>query len=321
MSTVLRPQVAEVAEGFCGLVGRHPSMLALFDRIQRAARQNLPVLIVGETGVGKELAAQALHALSGARGPLIPLNVAMLSEHLAEAELFGTVRGAFTGAVDRPGLIEAAAGGTLFLDEASELSLGTQARLLRALESYMVRRVGARHEYPVQFRLLLSLQRPAADLVAQGRWREDFCYRVNGITLSLPPVRDRQEGVPLLINHALRRLGLAPIAADELRGLGVYSWPGNVREVIRVVERAVFAAGSDPVSIGHLEAELGGSATDTPVPGALGITSRQAAERAYVEGALKRAGNAKAAAMALDLSIHQLYRRLRSLGIKAPRLQ
>ncbi len=324
MSTLLRPSAPEGSEGtdaFCGLVGRHPLMMALFDRIQRAARQHLPVLIVGETGAGKELAAQALHELSGARGPLIPLNVAMLSEHLAEAELFGTVRGAFTGAVDRPGLIEAAASGTLFLDEASELSLGTQARLLRALESYTVRRVGARHEYPVRFRLLLSLQQPAATLVAGGRWREDFCYRVNGITLSLPPVRERLEDVPLLINHALARLGRAPIPERELGGLTCYGWPGNVREVIRVVERAAFAVGDGQLTARHLETELADSSTDTPRPGEVAVTSRRSAERMYIEGVLRRTGSAKAAATALDLSIHQLYRRLRSLDIAPPRRQ
>lgn len=317
MSTALRLERPTAQEGFHGLVGRHPAMLALFDRIRRAAHESLPVLIVGETGTGKELVAQALHKLSGTRGSLVTLNVAVLSDHLAEAELFGTVRGAFTGAVDRPGLIEASSGGTLFLDEASELSLAIQARLLRALEYQTVRRVGARHEQQVRFRLLLSLQYPATELVARGVWRDDFCYRVNGIVLHMPPLRDRLEDVPHLVNHTLGRLGRAPIPTGELGGLYRHPWPGNVRELIRVVERAVFAAGDVPVTGWHLDVELEANTAGMPSPGSR--VNQPSAERGYIEGVLREAGNTKAAALALDLTIHQLYRRFKALGIIPPR--
>lgn len=318
MNAVLQPMAQLPAESFQGMIGQDPSMLILFDRIQRAARQAMPILIVGETGTGKELVARALHALSDHSGPLMPLNVATLSEELAEGELFGTVRGAFTGAVDRPGMIEASSGGTLFLDEASELSLPTQARLLRTLESQTVRRVGGHHERHVRFRLLLSLQRPARALVEAGRWREDFCYRVEGITLQVPPLRDRQQDIIPLINHTLSRYGFPALGAGDGDQLRQYSWPGNVRELLRVVERAVFAASGNVVSGRHLEAELGhgcfsAGASIPPIS-----VARQSAERAYIESVLRSTGNAKAAASLAGLSTHQLYRRLRSLGIAPP---
>jgi transcriptional regulator with PAS, ATPase and Fis domain len=320
MSTALRLADSGTEYGFCGMIGRHPRMLELFDRIERAARESLPVLIVGETGTGKELVAQALHGRSELRGPLVPLNVAMLSDHLAEAELFGTVRGAFTGAVDRPGLIETASGGTLFLDEASELPLGTQARLLRALECHAVRRVGGRQERQVRFRLLLSLQRPAAALVAGGKWREDFCHRVNGITLHLPPLRERPEDVPPLLNFALGRLGRPSLPAEHLRALMAYTWPGNVRELIRVVGRASFVAGEGPVSLEVLEAEIGSlAATREPDGQSLNEAVRDVA-RASIQRALSAADNDKmVAAAALGLSVHQLYRRIKALGMTVPR--
>lgn len=317
MSISVREVAENPAEGFCGLIGCHPSMLALFERLQRAATHCAPVLIVGETGVGKELVAQALHRLSGARGPIVPLNVALLSEHLADAELFGTVRGAFTGAVDRPGLVEAAAGGTLFLDEASELSLETQVRLLRALESHTVRRLGARQEHHVRFRLLLSLQQPAAFLVARGRWREDFCHRVNGITLHVPALRARLEDLPRLVNHTLCRFGRMPIPAESLQGLRAHAWPGNVRELIRLVERAIFTVGDGPLTGEALEAELETGTTGGPLSKA--GARAQPADRAYLEGVLREAGSTKAAAEALNLTIYQVYRRLKALGITPPR--
>jgi DNA-binding NtrC family response regulator len=321
MSSVLQGSALASEPGFCGLVGRHPTMRALFDRMRRAAAQQMPVLIVGETGTGKELVARGLHQLSGARGAWMPLNVALLSDQLAEAELFGTVRGAFTGAVDRVGLIEAASGGTLFLDEASELSRDLQLRLLRILESYSVRRLGGRQEYPVRFRLLLSLQRPAASLVAGGAWRDDFCHRVNGITLGLPPLRDRLEDVPLLVNHILARFGRAPVPSGALDALCDYPWPGNVRELIRVVERAMFAADDGPVTVGHLEAETWHAAQE----GASAVEGSErparSEERAYIEKTLRELGSTKAAAQVLGLSIDQLYRRFRVLGITAPRLR
>ena len=319
MSTALHVHATGAPDGFCGMIGRHPSMLTLFDRIRRAAEQHMPVLIVGETGTGKELVAQALHRLSGVRGTLVALNVAALSEQLADAELFGTVRGAYTGAVDRAGLIEAASGGSLFLDEASDLSGGTQARLLRTLESHTVRRLGGRQEHPIRFRLLVSSQRPAGALVVRGAWRDDFCHRVNGITLRLPPLRERPEDVPFLINHVLRQLGCPTVSLVELRGACSYTWPGNVRELIRVVERAAFAAEGGPVKACHLEAEIGGAAESWSGADPGPADSPRSEERAWIERTLREAGSTKAAAHALGLSTDQLYRRFRALGIRAPR--
>lgn len=317
--TATRPPGAGVGappDGFCGLIGRHPRMLALHEQIRRAAEQRLPVLIEGETGTGKELVARAIHHLGGAARPFVPLNVAALPEQLADSELFGTTRGAFTGAVDHPGLIESAHGGTLYLDEASELAPGTQARLLRTLELGTLRRIGARVERHVSVRPILSIQHSARDLVQCGRWRRDFRYRVDGTTLQVPPLRDRSADVLLLVNHALQRLDRPPITEESLGAFRTYQWPGNVRELLHAVERAVGMAGRSELSTRILEEALQLEAPDVgPVEKPLVEVVREA-ERRHIERALRQARYEKQrAALLLGISIHQLYRRLATHGI------
>ena len=304
---------------FHGMIGCHPRMHRLFSDIEHAAPLPSPVLIEGATGTGKELVARALHQLSGVAGSLIAVNVAELAEPLAEAELFGAVRGAYTGAMsDRRGLLETAAGGTLFLDEAGDLSPPLQAKLLRVLETGRVRQLGAATDRQVRFRLVVSVQRQAADLLAEGKWRADFYYRVAGISLQLPSLAERQTDIKALADHFLRELGCPPLANGEGDLLLGYGWPGNVRELRRVLERAVHCARGGPIGVEDIRRALAaGSRTDQARPAPSSALSLREVEREHISSILRQVnGDARAAAALLGLSRSSLYRRLELLGIQ-----
>lgn len=306
--------------GFHGIVGRHPRMLALFDDIRHAALLQTPLVIEGPTGSGKELVARAVHDLSGRKGPLIAFNVSEIAEHLVESELYGAIKGAYTGAVaDRRGLVEAASQGTLFLDEAGDLPVSIQAKLLRVLETERVRRLGSTQETVTSFRLLVSVQRPAVDLVTTGRWRSDFYYRVAGVKLTLPALVERASDIPILANHFARILGSNPVSADELDVLQAHTWPGNVRELRRVLERAIHVARGRMVRAedlcGAIDTIPPGSPSGVMVKGTL-RESVQDAERQHIERVMARsAGDWRMAATLLGVSKSTLYRRLEALGL------
>jgi DNA-binding NtrC family response regulator len=307
---------------FHGMVGRHASMLALFEDIRHAAPHHAPLLIEGPTGSGKELVARAAHELSGRRGALVAVNLSEIAEQLIESELYGVVRGAYTGAVaDRRGLIEAAANGTLFLDEAGDLPLPVQSKLLRVLETERVRRLGGTAECPTSFRLVVSVQRPAAELVTAGRWRSDFFYRVAGLRLNVPALAERRSDLPLLANHFARGLGAPALADDDLDALQAHHWPGNVRELRRVLERAHYAARGRP-----LRGEDLCSAIDVVEPARPPVTrpdqtlreSLAEAERQHIEQVLARTGGDwRAATAVLGISKSTFYRRLDALGLRS----
>ena len=308
--------------GFRDMVGAHPTMVQLFQDITRAAPLDVPILIQGPTGSGKELVAHALHALSKRHGPMVAVNVAAIPEQLAESELFGSVRGAYTGAVtDRKGVVASASGGTLYLDEATELSSLLQLRLLRVLETGRVRALGASRDQTVGFRLVLSTQRPAAELIAAGLWRPDFYYRVAGLTLRVPPLVERSTDIPLLIDRFLGfsgRPGLGiPYSEVRLR----HTWPGNVRELRRVVERACFSAGESAVTSAHLRGAID-ALQPKPFSGPTlprRPRSLRELEREHIVETLRETeGNARLAASILGLSRSQLYRRLQALDIQPP---
>lgn len=302
-----------------GLIGSPEWLAPLLDQVARAARSDLPVLIVGETGTGKELIAQAVHRCSGRVGPMVPVNVAAISPQLVEAELCGTHRGAYTGALDRAGFIEAAARGTLFLDEACALPPAAQRALLRVLEHRRVCRVGGRTERPVDFRLVLAIQQEPRVLLRDHQWRDDFWHRVNTCLLRLPPLRARGADVPLLVNHVLHQLGRPALPVDDLaQALAGYDWPGNVRELIQVVHRAVLVASAEGFTAetirNHLDVDDQAEEDDRDTY----EQALQRAARAAIQRALARAGdNTTAAAASLGLSVHQLYRRIRALGLRA----
>jgi transcriptional regulator with PAS, ATPase and Fis domain len=275
-----------------------------------------PVLLLGESGTGKELAAQALHDLSPRRGkPFVPVDCSGMTESLFESELFGYEKGAFTGAVQRKiGLVEAAAGGTLFLDELGDIPLSLQVKLLRLLETGTFRRVGGVETLKADFRLVAATHRGVKEMVDTGSFRRDLYYRISAFPIHLPALRERREDLPLLVENLLQRLAperhfhLAPAAFDRLVA---YGFPGNIRELRNILERAVLLADGDVIGPEHLPADL------APVPSAPENRQQQEvvpldqAERRYVRWALERMnGDKRALANALGISERTLYRKL-----------
>ncbi len=313
----------ELGEHLEGLVGASRPMLRLFDRIGRVAPSPAPVLITGESGVGKELVARAVHRASG-RGPFVPVNCGALPGHLLESELFGHVRGAFTGA-DRAkeGLFEAADGGTLLLDEIAELPTPLQPKLLRALEAGEIRRVGGVEPVTVDVRIIAATHRDIEALTAEGEFREDLFWRLNVLRLDVPPLRERVADIPLLAEAFLadvadrdaslpRRVSPAALAI-----LVQFPWPGNVRQLFSVLERAV--AFGDGAEIGPEdlpeEVRSGGRAATIVQESAARDASLAEVERDYILEILHRTGGNKTrAAELLGIPRRTLYRRLEEYG-------
>jgi two-component system, NtrC family, response regulator AtoC len=316
-----------------------PSMQALYAQAERASAASINVLLLGETGVGKEVLARRIHARSPrATGPFMGINCASFSESLFEGELFGHERGAFTGATHaRPGLLEAAEGGTIFLDEVGELSLPTQAKLLRVLEERAVLRIGARAPRQLDVRFVAATNRAIEGEVRLGRFREDLYYRLNGLTLTVPPLRERpSEIVPLaqaFVNAACRQLERAPLTFSvETRSLLLaHPWPGNVRELKNAVERAVVLCDQAVIGPESLPAALmapaasvvgpaGAAALRTEVDRARFDAQIESLERARIVEALSRCGgNQTQAAKLLGVSRRTLVSRLVELDLPRPR--
>lgn len=309
------------------IVSADPRMQAALELIARIADSDVSVLVVGESGTGKELFAREVHRLSRRRGEaLVALNCAAVAETLAESELFGHERGAFTGAASRKiGLVELADGGTLFLDEIGDLSLPLQAKLLRVLETRRFRRVGGVKELPTDFRLVSATNRPLAELVEKEAFRGDLFYRINAVVIELPPLRERPGDIPLLANRFLRELRPSDgeawtIAPDALALLEAYPWPGNVRELRNVIERAALLARGTTIraaDLGTLAREPGVSrpprGDDLPSLDLLEL------ERMAVERALARTGwHQGRAAELLGVSARTLHRKIREYGFKRP---
>jgi len=307
---------------FHEFVGNSPVMRRLFDQIDRLADHEVPVLITGESGTGKELVARALHRHSGRRaGPFVAVNCAALPESLLESELFGHVKGAFTGAgEDRQGLIARADGGTLFLDEVGELPLPLQPKLLRTLETGAVRPVGADRDHHCDIRLISATNRDLADAVDRQTFREDLYYRINVVHLYVPPLRSRGTDVLRLAQHFLDEItertgkpirGLAPAVAEKLLA---YRWPGNVRELRNAIERSVALARFETLAVEDLpEAvrEYRGSRVVFGGEDPEALLSLEQVERVYVEHVLQTVeGNKSLAARILGLDRTTLYRKL-----------
>jgi two-component system response regulator HydG len=255
------------------LIGDSPALRAVIDVIERVADAEVPVLITGETGTGKGIVAKALHGESGRHaGTFVPVNCGALPEALLESELFGHVRGAFTGASsDRPGLFAEASGGTIFLDEIGEMPLALQSKLLHVLESGSVRPVGATRERPVNARVVAATNRDLREAVRAGSFREDLLYRLDVVTVSLPALRHRRDDIPVLLDHFLGlarerhpRSAMVRFSPAALKLLLTYHWPGNVRELAHTVERAVLLARGTEAGPEDLlpEIERGGPSTE-----------------------------------------------------------
>jgi two-component system response regulator PilR (NtrC family) len=258
--------------GFKNLIGRSARMQQVFKLVERIARTTSTVLIQGESGTGKELIARAIHFSSARAGErFLSINCGAMPESLLESELFGHERGAFTGAVrDKKGLFQEANRGTLFLDEVGDMTLTMQVKLLRALQDRAVRRVGGNLEEPIDVRIIAATNRILADLIARGEFREDLFYRINVLPIDLPPLRDRREDIPILVDHFLRRyaerLGQAPrrISVEALRLLEAYHWPGNVRELENLIERAVALANGPAIGVADFPANLAADVARSP---------------------------------------------------------
>ncbi len=253
-----------------GIIGSSPAVRKLLEDIERAASVRSSVLILGETGTGKELVARALHhAGTRAKEALVTVNCAAFAENLLESELFGHERGAFTGATQRKkGLLEVADGGTLFLDEIGEFPLSLQPKLLRALQEQRFRRVGGTVEVQSDVRIVAATHRDLQQMTATGAFREDLYYRLNVVVLEIPPLRRRREDIPLLALHFLRRSAremdrpVRDIAPETIERLQNYSWPGNVRELQNVMERSVLFSSAEILTPADLPVPLGGVARD-----------------------------------------------------------
>jgi len=303
-------------DGAAPLIGSSTAILAVRDRIERVAATDFTVLIEGESGTGKELVARQIHELSRRRrGPFVAVNCAAIVETLLEAELFGIEDRTATGVRGRRGKFEHAHEGTLFLDEVSDLSAAAQAKLLRTIQDLTVERVGGSASRRVNIRIIVATNRPLSALVNDGRFRLDLFYRLNGVDVQVPPLRERREDVIELARYFLDRhrvvrpLHLSAAAMDALLG---YHWPGNVRELERVIERAVALAGSEFLELDDLPPALVGGHHDVLVPSVQRRESMRAWGSRYARLVLERCGNNKRqACRELGISYHTLRAYLR----------
>jgi DNA-binding NtrC family response regulator len=321
------------------LVGHSPAIIGVMKTVARAAPTQASVLILGETGSGKELVARTVHRYSDrAKGKFVAVNCSALAEGLLESELFGHVRGAFTGAqAARPGLFREADHGTLFLDEIGDISPPLQARLLRVLQEHEIVPVGAEAPIKVDVRVIAATHRDLGQLVREGRFREDLYYRLNVVAVLLPALRERRQDIPLLIDYFLRRLAVlhdrGPVAVDSEAQeiLLSYDWPGNVRELHNVLERAVVLASQDVIGPEHLPGELRVAAqpavalgvrtnAGTVAPDGAPLLPLADVERSHVLHVLQSTGgNRERAARILRISRRTLTRMLQRWQISRPR--
>ncbi len=327
----LRRQLVQAGH-FEGFVGRSPGMQAVFDVIRKTADTASTVMVSGESGTGKELVARAIHAASGRRaGPFVSLNCGAVPETLMEAELFGHVKGAFTGAVSASeGLFAAANGGTLFLDEITEIASSLQVKLLRVIQERQVRRIGDVKDVAVDVRLVAASNRDLARAVADGVLREDLFYRLNVIPIHLPALRERREDIPLLVAHFMEKIAAAqgkPIRAvtpEAMALLEGHQWPGNIRELENVIERAMVLGSGPVLDIDALPANLrqptGGASivVDLPVGGLDLEATLARIEQRYIEMALERTSGVQTrAAELLKVSFRQFRYKLRKHSLRA----
>jgi nitrogen regulation protein NR(I) len=334
-------EVKDVPGARFGIIGQSPGLTDLYGVLERVADSPTTVLITGESGTGKELVARALHDHSSRRGkPFIKVNCAAIPKELIESELFGYERGAFTGAVSsKPGRFELANGGTLFLDEIGEIPVEMQVKLLRALQESEFERVGGIKTIRVDVRLVAATNRDLKKLISQGQFREDLFYRLNVVSIRLPALRERASDIPLLVGHFLAKFNdrlkksVAGVEPEAMDLLSAYSWPGNIRELENVMERAVLFCDAQRLRVEDLPAELRGVTPsmlplapepggDMPLPAEGGLkehvkVAMSRLERDLVSRALKQTnGNVTHAARLLKISRKGLQLKMKELGLR-----
>ena len=316
-NTSLKVRLGQQERGF-GLISEDPGMKDLMATVARVAPSDLPVLLQGESGTGKELVARAIHTASPrSQQPFVAINCAAMAESLLESELFGHEKGSFTGAVVRkPGLFEVADKGVLFLDEVGEVSPAIQVKLLRALETREVLRVGGTRPVRVDVRIVSATNKNVKTEMQEGRFREDLYYRLNGVTIRLPPLRERRGDIPLLARHFLDRFGpRKQLTPRALETLAAYAWPGNVRELQMVIHRAAILAQKDTIDADDLPVDV----RDPGWKGAAVRTNMSLAdlEHEYIETVLRQnEGHRGKTARALGIDPKTLYNKL---GPERPR--
>jgi two-component system response regulator PilR (NtrC family) len=327
----LRRQLGKTGP-FDGFVGRSASMVAIFETIRKIADSASTVMITGESGTGKELVARAIHGASGRRGrPFVSVNCGAVPDTLMEAELFGHVKGAFTGAVtSNEGLFASANGGTLFLDEITEIAPSLQVKLLRAVQERQVRRIGDVRDVAIEVRLVAASNRDLARAVAEGALREDLFYRLNVIPIQLPPLRDRRDDIPLLVAHFIEKIAAAQakplrgVAPDAMTLLEAHHWPGNIRELENVIERAMVLGSGVIIDVEALPPDLrhpveaGDLSIDFPTDGLDLEATLSRIEQRYIELALARTSGVQIrAAELLKMSFRQFRYKLRKHSLRA----
>jgi two-component system response regulator HydG len=311
--------------GFPGVIGESPAMLRVLDKLRRAAVSDVTVLLRGESGVGKELFANAIHQNSPRKtGPFVPVNCAGLSDSLLESELFGHVKGAFTGAMtDRKGLFAMADGGTLFLDEIGDMPLAMQAKLLRVLEDQIVVPVGSTSGFKVDLRFISATNQNLETAVEEKRFRQDLYYRIRAVDIEVPPLRQRREDLPLLLDHFVKEAahaegrpvrGFTPAA---LRILKTYDWPGNVRELRNCVKTMVVLAEKELLDVADLPFEMHQAQTDgeEQLSQLAGVNLNELEKTAIRRTLEMVSGNREQAAKMLGIGERTLYRKIKEYGL------
>jgi two-component system response regulator AtoC len=322
----------EVERGWGEFVGQSQAMLDLYQLIRQVAPARSSVMVVGETGTGKELVARAIHHESNRSGLFVPINCAAIPAALLESELFGYRKGAFTGADrDRMGRFEVASRGTLFLDEITEMPMALQSKLLRVLQESAVERLGSHKPVELDLRIVAATNRDPMQAVGDGQLRQDLYFRLNVVRVDVPPLRERRDDIPMLAEHFLdkhsRELGRSPprLAAAALGRLTAYAWPGNIRELENMMERAAVLAQGDTIALGQLPPEVTGPASihgatvpvQDPARESLVLEPQvEALEKSLIQEALQRTSdNKSAAARLLEISERSLWYKLRKYDI------
>ncbi len=315
--------------GFEGVIGNSTAMHQVVTRLRQAAPTSASVLITGESGTGKELAAKALHVNSPrANKPFVPLNCAELSENVLESELFGHVKGAFTGADrDRVGRLQYANGGTLFLDEIGDMPISIQVKLLRVLESGEITRVGTNESFKVNVRLISATNRDLNSAIAEGKFRQDLFHRLKVVSVRIPPLRERRDDIPLLIEHFFRQFStshgktISAFTPAVRKALMAYSWPGNVRELKNSIESMIVIDSDGILDVDDLTEDLEAAAPRSRGEGSSGVDplvgrSLEEIERHYIAETLKLTnGNREETARMLGIGERTLYRKLKEYQI------
>ncbi len=313
----------DLNDNYFGILGKTPAMQQLFEMIESVAQSDAPVMISGQSGTGKEMVARAVHWASPRKGqPFIKVNCAALNENLLESELFGHIKGAYTGADrNRIGRFEAADGGSIFLDEIGDIPLSTQVKLLRVLEEKEIERVGDHTSIKVDVRVITATNKNLEELIAQGRFREDLYFRVNVFPLAIPPLKDRMDDIPLIIQHFIAQHNLTSskkivaMSPEAVARLSAYSWPGNVRELRNAIEYALVLCPGGQIDVQHLPHKVLSESICPPAPEPMPARERDE----LVEALQQVGGNQSAAARLLGVSRVTIWKRMKRHGIDLTR--